>query len=82
MKLKPTWRNVLMALNGAPGWVGGHMLPDGNGRNGCARGDVLSAMRKAGVIEYGKEPAHSHYGWRITGEGHRVLSQGVQPEPA
>jgi len=48
--MKPTYRNVLSALAEAGGWVSDRDLPDGNGRKGCVRQNVLSQMRRDGLI--------------------------------
>lgn len=75
-KLKPTYRNILKALADNEGWVPGFRLLDGNGRAGCARGEVLSAMKAEGLISYGKDPQHSLNGWKITDAGCAALAAG------
>jgi len=77
-KLRPTFRYVLQYLVDKTDWASGYSLPDGNGRAGGARGEVLSEMRRLGLIEYGKEPKRSHYGWRITEAGRTALANGGQ----
>lgn len=83
--LKPSYRNVLAHLSAQPdgAWVPQQSLPDGKGFNTCgrcARGEVLREMRQSGWIEYGKEPQHSLYGYRITPEGKRALAEAVPAE--
>lgn len=76
VKLTPKITNVLRVLSRADGWMVPTALPDGNGRAGCASGETLRKMQAAGLIEYGKEPAHSLYGYRITTAG-RLALQGA-----
>ena len=75
--MKPTYRNVLDALAGINDYVPSHHLPDGNGRSGCAREEVLSAMRREGLIEYGKKATNANYGWRITDAGRAALASSA-----
>ncbi|MBB3267685.1 hypothetical protein FHW79_005350 [Azospirillum sp. OGB3] len=71
--MKPTYRNILKVLVTSEGWVPGSHLPDGNGRPGGARGEVLTAMKADGFIEYGKEPQQSSFGWKATAAGRSAL---------
>lgn len=68
---------ILKALAEAGDWTPASVLPDGNGRKGCARGDKLKGLRDAGLIEYGRTAgdAHAPYGWRITVAGRVALAE-------
>lgn len=74
MKLTPSFRNVLEALSKVPDeYVLANRLPDGNGRRGGASGIKLKQMKDSGLIEYGKKPQASMYGFRITDAGRRAM---------
>lgn len=72
-RLKPSWRNILLALEPAVGPQ--RELTDGNGRRGCARGEVLRAMRKAGLIEFGYDKHNGLAGYLITDAGRQALKE-------
>lgn len=80
-KLSRSFRNVLVRLAacGEGEWVPGMRLPNGHGHctgRHYARGTTLRDMCGAGLIEYGKAPKHSLYGYRITDKGRAALSEG------
>lgn len=78
LSLKPRhWRVLDHLERSDPHWVPGNHLPDGNGRLCGAAGVTLREMKLAGLIEYGKDPAHSHYGYRLTDAGRRRQSPGA-----
>lgn len=68
-------RIILEHLAKSNGWVPATQIPNGRGHTvpHGARGDRLSELRKLGLIEYGKEPAHSLYGYRLTEAGRSKL---------
>lgn len=68
--MKRSYLNVLEVLARTPDrFILGNQLPDGNGRPGGASGTKLSEMKRAGLIVYGKNQTHSHYGWKISEAG-------------
>lgn len=77
-KLKPSFRKVLDVLISTTDWTSDKELPDGNGRKGMVRGDVLKEMSQAGLIEYGKEPTALKYGWRATDTGRERHAEDQQ----
>lgn len=71
--------NVLRKLGESPDKY--HLassIPNGHGHTQPrgATATTLGEMRSFGLIEYGKEPKHSLYGWRITDHGRTVLAKG------
>lgn len=84
-KLKRRHHLVLSCL-GAQGrsWTPAGSLPDGNGRTGGATGVTLRELinfEAGALIEYGKEPSHSRYGYRITGLGRTALASLSEKHP-
>jgi len=78
VKLTRSFRNVLTALSMADErspYVLANHLPDGNGMQGGASGVKLREMKRAGLVEYGKNAHHSHYGYRITDAGRAALAE-------
>lgn len=81
-KLTNSFRHVLQALMRNPDrWTPGTQLPNGHGycsdlRN--ASGVTLRAMRDQGLIEYGRDPQHSHNGYRITDAGRAALARAQE----
>lgn len=75
-------RIILEHLAKVAGWVSPSHIPNGRGYTHPrpARGDRLSELKKLGLIEYGKEPQHSFYGYRITVAGRRALCPGQHGE--
>jgi hypothetical protein len=75
-KMMPSRTNVLIELAATPMvFVPANRLPDGNGMAGRASGVKLRSMKAAGLIEYGKNDSHSHYGYRITEAGRAALHE-------
>ncbi len=77
--MKRSVKYVLKSLaeSGASEWTPGMRLPNGHGHcsgNHHAKGETLRDMRDAGLIEYGKAPKHSLYGYRITDAGRIALA--------
>lgn len=76
--MRPSVRNILRYLAERESqWVAQTRIPDGRGYNTngrCARGDILRQLRHEGLVEYGKEPLHSLYGYRITPAGLAAIS--------
>jgi hypothetical protein len=75
-KLSRSFTNVLKKLAEKPEvYHNGYVLPNGHGHTHPhgATGTTLINMKQAGLIEYGKEPEHSHYGWKITPAGIEAL---------
>lgn len=65
---------VLEFLARLDGWCAPARLPDGNGRHCGASAGTLTELKRAVLIEYGKEPGHSHYGYRITDLGREAVA--------
>ena len=72
-KLTRRHLTVLSFLSHVDGWVAPSRLPDGNNRFCGASADTLLTLRRESLVEYGKEPAQSLYGYRITPAGRRAL---------
>lgn len=80
--MKRSFKFVLTELAKRPDtFISAHSLPDGNGRAGGASGMKLKEMREAGVVEYGRNDGHSHYGYRITELGLEELAKANISEP-
>ncbi|TKT80031.1 hypothetical protein [Aquamicrobium sp. LC103] len=73
MKLTRRHLTVLEFLSAIEGWCAPARLPDGNRRHVGASAHTLTELKRLGFIEYGKEPAHSLYGYRITDAGRAAL---------
>lgn len=76
MKLTKRHINVLNYLSSQEGWTSRFRLPDGNGN--CSGGRnaseaTMSELKKYCFVEYGKDPKHSVYGYRITEAGRKAL---------
>lgn len=76
MKLSRRHKNVLEFLSRFDGWCPPARLPDGNGRHCGASAETTRELSRAGLVNYGKEPQHSLYGYRITEAGRRALEGG------
>lgn len=77
MSLSRSFRNVLQKLAERPDeYHSAQTLPNGHGHTHPrgATGTTLSDMKSFGLIEYGKNPTHSLYGWKITEHGRSVLA--------
>lgn len=84
-KLTRSFLNVLKRLDAADdgSWTPGMMLPNGHGHctgRHFAKHDTLRAMQEAALIEYGKAPLHSLYGYRITTKGRAALALSSKDE--
>jgi len=81
--VKRSFKNILEELAKTPdSYVLGNRLPDGHGRAGRATGMTLSDMRKAGLVTYGRNQAHSLYGYRITELGLEQLASAENSDTA
>lgn len=77
MKLTKRHLRALGYLGSQLGWANQTWIPDGNGHtsSGGASNATMRELKHAGYVEYGKEPQHSHYGYRITDAGRAALSE-------
>lgn len=74
-KLTRRHLEVLRFLARVEGWVAAMRLPDGNGRFTGASAKTLKELRDRSLVEYGKAPGHSLYGYRATEAGRAVLTK-------
>lgn len=69
MKLTKRHMNALRHLANRGGWTLHSRIPDGNGHcsgNTCASTETMRELEGFGFVQYGKEPQHSLFGYRIT----------------
>ncbi|QGA58246.1 hypothetical protein [Brucella sp. 2280] len=78
MKLTKRHMHALKYLATLDGFAPQRYIPDGNGHTstGGASSATMSELKRAGFVEYGKEPRHSLYGYRITETGCQALKGG------
>ncbi len=82
---KLTKRHVraLSYLSSQLTWTPQFSIPDGNGHTtrGGASNETMRELRTEGLVEYGKNPNQSYYGYRITPAGREALSKAKDPQP-
>ncbi|TWH02470.1 hypothetical protein L614_001800000040 [Ochrobactrum sp. J50] len=80
MKLTKRHLRALKYLATVDGFALQRSTPDGNGHTstGGASSATMSDLKTNGLVNYGKEPWHSLYGYRITEAGRAALRERGQ----